>query len=54
MPASACPFRGRDISNRNARLMVTSSGAWGCLGAQARNDVERIGLELAGVYRVSD
>ncbi len=54
MPASACPFRGRDsvLTNRDARLMSHVFGRLkdGVSEAQARNDVERIGLELATAF----
>jgi ABC-type antimicrobial peptide transport system permease subunit len=54
MPASACPFRGRDsvLTNRDARLMSHVFGRLkdGVLEAQARSDVERIGLELTAAF----
>ena len=54
MPASACPFRGRDsvLTNRNARLMshVFARLKDGVSKEQARSDAQRIGTELAAEF----
>jgi predicted permease len=54
MPASACPFRGREtvLTNRNARLMshVFARLKDGVSETQARSDARRIGLELAAAF----
>lgn len=54
MPASACPFRGADrvLTNRNGRIIshVFARLKDGATFAQAREDVQRVGAELAKAY----
>lgn len=54
MPASACPFRGaeRVLTNRNGRIIshVFARLKDGVTQAQARDDVQRVGAELAAEY----
>jgi len=54
MPASACPFRGaeRVLTNRNGRIIshVFARLKDGVAPAQALDDVQRIGTELAKAY----
>ena len=54
MPAAACPFRGRDsvLTNRDGRIIshVFARLKDGVTPAQALDDVQRIGSELAKEY----
>jgi predicted permease len=54
MPAAACPFRGADrvLSNRNGRIIshVFARVKAGVTLAQAQDDAQRIGAELATAY----
>src|SRR3954447_16172929 len=54
MAASACPFRGADrvLANRNGRIIshVFARLKDGVTPAQAQDDAQRVGAELAGVY----
>src|SRR3954468_15752835 len=54
MPAAACPFRGADrvLTNRNGRIIshVFARLKDGVTTAQAAEDAQRVGAELAGVY----
>jgi putative ABC transport system permease protein len=54
MPAAACPFRGADrvLTNRNGRIIshVFARLKDGVTAAQAADDAQRVGAELAGVY----
>jgi putative ABC transport system permease protein len=54
MPAAACPFRGaeRVLTNRNGRIIAQVFGRLkdGVTPAQALDDVERVGAELATTY----
>jgi predicted permease len=54
MPAAACPFRGADrvLTNRNGRIIshVFARLKDGVTLAQAQDDAQRVGAELAGTY----
>ncbi|HEV2804574.1 MAG TPA: ABC transporter permease [Chthoniobacterales bacterium] len=54
MPAAACPFRGADrvLTNRNGRIISHVFGRLkdGVTQAQAEDDAQRVGAELAAAY----
>jgi predicted permease len=54
MPAAACPFRGaeRVLTNRNGRIIAQVFGRLkdGVTSAQALDDAQRVGAELAATY----
>ncbi|MEN3370533.1 MAG: hypothetical protein V7609_2676 [Verrucomicrobiota bacterium] len=54
MPAAACPFRGADrvLTNRNGRIIshVFARLKDGVTSAQALDDAQRVGAELANAY----